>query len=103
MRKNRKTEKNITRVPKNEKAKVLLYFQKRFSVFMKDIRGELTQREMAEEISKYTPAGNVISQTSISSYENCETLPSIDTFYAITKYADMSADEVFEYVFKIEK
>lgn len=81
------------------KTDTLVQCQGRFGNLIKNLRGNLTQRELADNLSDYTPAGNSIKQTSIASYENAKALPSLDTFYAVVKYSGITADELLEIIF----
>ncbi len=88
---------------KNDKSNTLYQCQQRFGSLIRSLRGGRTQREFADSLSTFTPAGNSIKQTSIASYENAKALPSLDTFYALVKYTGITADELLNKIFLEEK
>lgn len=85
---------------RNEKSEIFFTYQERLSDFIIKLRGKKTQREIADILSEYTPAGNTVKQTSISSYEKKKTLPSLDTFYAIVKHTGIPSDELLNMIFE---
>jgi transcriptional regulator with XRE-family HTH domain len=101
MQKDRKNKKFLNRIVITDKDKIFFHYQQNFSNFVLKIRGELTQQELATALSKYTPSNREIKQTSIASYENCKTLPNIDTLYAISRYSGISSDKILDIIFKV--
>lgn len=101
MRKDRKDRKCLARVTTTKKEQVFFQYQQNFSNFILKIRGELTQQELANVLSKYTPSNREIKQTSIASYENCKTLPNVDTLYAISRYSGISSDKILDIIFQV--
>lgn len=83
----------------DNKSDNLYQCQLRFSQIIRSLRGNRTQRDFADALSAFTPAGNSIKQTSIASYENAKSLPSIDTFYALAKFTGITADELLNKIF----